>query len=70
MRDPKRIPKVLDQLRDYWTTHPDLRFFQVVEHMKTRVQKANECEDWGDFDPFYTKDEQALEVLERMNKSV
>ena len=61
MRDPKRIPKVLDQLRDYWTTHPDLRFFQVVEHMKTRL---------GVEDAFYIEDEKVLEVLEGMNTSV
>lgn len=64
MRDPNRIHYFIEQLRAYWLTHPDLRFWQVVEFMRTRL---SECPD---FDPFYVEDEKTLKVLERMNQNV
>jgi hypothetical protein len=30
MRDPARIPRVLEALREFWQAHPDLRFCQIV----------------------------------------
>lgn len=63
MRDPKRIDPMIEQLRAYWLARPDLRFWQVVEFMRTRL---SECPD---FDPFYVNDEQTAQVLERMVKN-
>ena len=64
MRDPKRIAPMIEQLRAYWMSHPDLRFWQVVEFMRTRLSGC------PDFDPFYVSDEKTMEVLERMNQYV
>lgn len=30
MRDPERIPEILDFLADYWLAHPDLRLGQII----------------------------------------
>lgn len=30
MRDPQRIPRILDLLERYWEANPDLRFFQML----------------------------------------
>jgi hypothetical protein len=30
MRDPARIPRVLEALRAYWLAHPDLRLCQLI----------------------------------------
>lgn len=30
MRDPNRIDRVLDLLRQYWTQYPDMRLGQIV----------------------------------------
>ena len=54
MRDPKRIEKVLSMIRSYWLTNPDLRFFQVVEIIKSKL---------GQEDCFYVEDEDLLEAM-------
>ena len=33
MRDPKRIPKILDRLRIVWEKYPDLRLGQLIENV-------------------------------------
>lgn len=30
MRDPERIDRILDVLRDYWIANPDLRLAQII----------------------------------------
>lgn len=35
MRDPKRIETVMEKVREYWLTYPDLRFFQMIECLKS-----------------------------------
>ncbi len=30
MRDPKRIPEVLESIRQVWERHPDLRLGQLI----------------------------------------
>ena len=64
MRDPNRIAPMLEQIQAYWLAHPDLRFWQVVEFMRTRLS------DCPDFDPFYTEDEKTAELLDRMVNNV
>lgn len=33
MRDPKRIPEILDQLKEIWEMFPDLRLTQIIMHV-------------------------------------
>ena len=54
MRDPKRIEKVLDGIREVWTANPDLRFFQLVEMLKWRIKSE------PDFDAFHLEDEELI----------
>jgi uncharacterized protein YihD (DUF1040 family) len=55
MRDPKRISPIVDMIKAYWTSQPDLRFFQVVEIIKSKLSKSK--------DHFFTEDEKVQEVL-------
>jgi hypothetical protein len=60
MRDPKRIPRVLEKLAKFWDQVPDWRLGQLVVNLTSRS------------DPFYVEDdilEAALdEELEKLNK--
>ena len=60
MRDPKRIPVVLDALARYWTANPDLRLGQIVVNMTIAT---------GREDPFFIDDENILdELLRRLDR--
>ncbi len=59
MRDPARIPFILDHLRKVWEAHPDLRLGQLVVNAATvRPQ----------LDPFYIEDEELIGRLEALGK--
>ena len=51
MRDPKRIPEILNQLKSLWSSYPDLRLGQLI----LNVVK----------DPvlYYLEDEELIKVL-------
>ena len=51
MRDPKRIPTVLQELARTWTKYPDMRLCQLI------VNVTNEK------DPFYVEDDELVERL-------
>lgn len=36
MRDPKRIPRILNLLEEYWSRYPDLRLGQIVGNFTPR----------------------------------
>ena len=38
MRDPKRILVFTSLLEQFWMSHPDLRFGQIVEILKNELQ--------------------------------
>lgn len=46
MRDPKRIPVLLQAIKEVWERHPDLRFCQLVQNIT------------GMNDSFYLEDEE------------
>lgn len=35
MRDMARIERIMNALAEYWRLHPDLRFGQLMENIKT-----------------------------------
>ena len=37
MRDPERIPEILDELRKVWEKSPDLRLGQLIDNIVTRT---------------------------------
>ncbi len=51
MRDPQRIPDIINRLLNIWTQHPDMRLAQIIA-----------CGAEGD--PFYVEDEPLMERIE------
>lgn len=45
MRDPNRIPKILNQLRKIWEQYPDLRLEQLILNCFEDVHVAYYMED-------------------------
>lgn len=60
MRDPNRIPTLLDALTKVWYQNPDLRLGQLIINAS-----GVKCPQ---LDPFYCEDDQMLEGLERLTK--
>lgn len=58
MRNPDRIPLILEELRQLWEKHPDLRFMQLV---------SNIIKDF-DISTFYIEDEKFLELLRQFSR--
>jgi len=59
MRDPARIPRMLDLLRQVWERSPDLRLGQIVS-------SATMAGGWGQNDPFYCEDDVTEKGLRKM----
>jgi hypothetical protein len=56
MRDPERIPLVLEEIRKYWKRCPDLRLGQLLWALAGR-------------DPFYMEDDELVRrIQEEMEK--
>ena len=55
MRDPERIPVVLEKIKEYWVKHPDLRLGQIIGNLSAVVR--------NDVDPYYMEDEDLLQGL-------
>lgn len=52
MRDPKRIPEILEAIRDVWEEHPNLRLGQLIS-ITLGI-------DWKPNDIFYIEDGELL----------
>lgn len=55
MRNPERIPIILEELGKYWQNHADLRLGQIVHNMI--------CGKSGYVDTFYAEDDVILHWL-------
>ena len=56
MRDPNRIPVVLDKLKEVWGEVPDWRFMQLM---------CNRQRMYGS-DMFYVEDDRFVDFLEKL----
>jgi len=56
-RNPERIKEILLLLEKYWSKHPDLRFFQMLDSLGFRSED----------DYFYTED---LEIIKKLLDNV
>lgn len=63
MRDPKRIPEIMEKITNYWGKNPDLRFWQVIEIIKNKSREGN---DSALFDPFYIEDFNLMKILKNL----
>jgi uncharacterized protein YihD (DUF1040 family) len=70
MRNPKRIPIVLEKLKEYWEKNPDLRLGQLISIIsavspnKAKNDDTFMAEDEG-IDVFFMEDEEILSFLEK-----
>jgi len=55
MRDPKRIPEVLSEIRKVWEKYPDLRLGQLIDNIVSRTPCPL----------FYIEDEDLVERMEK-----
>jgi uncharacterized protein YihD (DUF1040 family) len=55
MRDPKRIPEVLDEIKKTWARFPDLRLGQLIENVVGRSPHPL----------FYIEDEDLVERIKK-----
>lgn len=68
MRNPTRIPLVLQLISDVWTMYPDLRFFQLMSVIEKRT---NECRgEPHDVDLFYLEDGHLIKTLEKIKEDL
>lgn len=61
MRDPNRIPEILQELATYWMNNPDARLGQIVGNAHSLVNPSTA-------DPYYTEDDEILEALKTLNE--
>lgn len=59
MRDPKRIDKFCDLLKELWKRVPDWRFGQLISNLGRQLE-------WTPGGFFYAEDEEFLEELNRI----
>lgn len=60
MRDPNRIPIILNQLEELWKAHPDMRLGQLLVNIVKYTQKSSEIET---FEIFYKEDDQISDSI-------
>lgn len=60
MRDPNRIPEILEELKKYWTSsgHEDMRLGQIITNLLP-IGNNN--------DIFYLEDQELLDLLREAN---
>ena len=62
MRDPKRIPKILQKLQKIWEASPDLRLGQLIENVFPNTSMTQRSS-------YYEEDEDFIKTLEEFYKS-
>ena len=48
MRDPKRIPRIINKLEKYWEDNPDYRLGQLVSNISGFYTEDDDLEDYLD----------------------
>ena len=62
MRDPKRIPKILEKLRKVWEARPDLRLGQLIENVFPNTE-------YDYISSYYVEDDEFIDTIEKHYKS-
>lgn len=66
MRNPERIPEVLDNIEALWKQWPDLRFWQFISALQGMVNVSSGRPQ--DDDLFYMEDNEFLRVMKKVNE--
>ena len=68
MRNPNRIPKVLQAFEEVWTQYPDIRFWQILPVLQSYVNAVNGQPQNSDL--FYLEDDEFLKILEKYKEEL
>jgi hypothetical protein len=61
MRDPKRIPEILDELKGIWGAVPDLRFGQlIINVIGTQILSKENDQQF-----YYMEDEELIKLFRK-----
>jgi hypothetical protein len=59
MRNPDRIPIILERLKKLWEKYPDMRLAQLIGNVYP-------CTEYTRIDAYYTEDEEYISNMEKM----
>lgn len=59
MRNPNRIPEIIDLINQLWGKYPDLRFFQFLEFLKSKFPNKS-------INFFYLEDDELKQLLVKL----
>ncbi len=65
MRDPNRIPAILNELSILWKKSPDMRLCQLLTYVETKIAEREHRDPNGDL--FNLDDRLVLEALQEIN---
>ena len=65
MRDPNRIPAILNELSILWKKWPDMRLCQLLTYVETKIAEREHRDPNGDL--YNLDDRLVLEALQEIN---
>jgi uncharacterized protein YihD (DUF1040 family) len=65
MRNPKRIPNILERLRKVWEAQPDLRLGQLIENVFNKYIGPDDKHNWC---MYQLEDKKFIEEIEKFYK--
>ena len=68
MRDPKRIPEVLNQLKSLWSTFPDLRLGQLIVNVMRSEPDVSAMD--AERKLYYMEDEALIKAIRKYSSEV
>ena len=66
MRDVERIDRILNQIKAYWKTYPDMRLAQIISNINAKARVRQELPI--DHDVFYLEDDQLEQSLKDLTR--
>lgn len=66
MRNPNRIPPILDLIEKLWMFYPDWRFFQFLQNLAEMFRVASENEGKHIFDLWFIEDDTTQKILQKL----